>query len=104
MIGHANIYQINKAQYNSHTKVLNDSMSYKFFVKMTDNKPRTRLQSSLLNKELQGNSKILFYSPKSYVTSDVAHTSDYNLIAISMYCTIYKLFKLIFIVYFVNYL
>ena len=45
---------------------------------MTDNRPTTRLQSSLLKREIEGKSKIPLYTPKSYVTSGEAPTIGYN--------------------------
>ena len=39
---------------------------------MTDNRPATMLQTSLLNKELQGKSKIPVYTTTSFETSDMA--------------------------------
>ena len=46
---------------------------------MTDNKPAARLQTNILNKELQGMSNIAVYTPTHFVTSDVdINTSGYS--------------------------
>ena len=58
---------------------------------MTDNRPATWLQTSILNKELQGKSKIPVYTPTTFVTSGMAtQTLNYNKTEIK---NLSKLFK-----------
>ena len=46
---------------------------------MTDNRAATKLQTSILDKELQGKSKIPVYTPSPFVTSGVdTHISNYT--------------------------
>ena len=46
---------------------------------MFDNKLASRLHTSILNKQLQGQSKIPVYNTTSFVTSGVnTHTLEYN--------------------------